>query len=135
MGWCKNMNLKQFLKPNLKKILIMIAIPYIWFGLTLLAQQIYLSAQKTQGVLVLPVPTNIYLSIPITILSFLIESIFYYPMACSISIIYTNYRNKQIDKITKNRSLFISLIFAILIFNPIVIRIILVLLIYSLIIL
>ncbi len=128
-------NLKQFLKPDWRKIVIAILIPYIWFGLTLLAQQMYLSAQKTQGVLVLPVPTNIYLSIPITILSFLIESIFYYPMACSILIIYTNYKNKQIDKIIQNRSLFISLILAILIFNPIVTRIILVLLIYSLIIL
>src|SRR4030067_3724760 len=119
------MKIGEFLKPSKGRIITALAIPYIWTGLIML----YYSTQNIQTALISP--SSMPLFIVTSVLSFLIDSVFYYPLSCSISLIFTSIKKNHLNKLSKDRMLLAVLILSILFFNPLVLTIISNLLYYS----
>jgi len=118
-----NMKLGELLKPSKGRIATSLALPYAWAGLLVL----YSISQN----FLLPAPSSIPIFVFYFIVSFLIDSLFYYPFVCSISVLYTSYKKKQFKKLTSDKKILMVMILSIIILNPIILKIISNLLYYS----
>lgn len=106
----------EFLRPDKRKVILSILLPYIWviFGLSLI---LYFSSSDN-AIFVYPSVPHEVIFIIFYLIENLVMSVFIYPLACSIILIVDYYKTGRIKEISDDKGFLGFIIFTILVFNP-----------------
>ncbi len=116
--------LVEFLAPSKFKISVALLLPAFWAVAMFLAGKIYLGLFKIEAFPVTPFYKFELLPILLFIIGYLVQSLLYYPFACSIIAIFDSYRKDELRLLKKDKVL-VTLILLGLAFNPVALIIIL----------
>ena len=107
------MVLREFLKPTKSKIILALALPFIYVLIVLIIGYIQDSA------IIFPI------NYPITIvIGVLFESLITYPFTCAIVELANGYRSKELNKLKTDKKYLSLVLLSLILFNPVIIRLI-----------
>lgn len=105
----------QFLKPNKRKIIYSLITSILWNISILIVPSLlefFSPSVPPTKIILLGTPFSIFLGI-------LLESILYYPFACSLTTIYDFYKKEGISKLFEKKYLLSLVLVCLIVFNPI----------------
>ncbi len=105
----------EFLKPDKKRVVLALLVPYLERFFYYFISWIILLFQE--GVSMPPL-TDFIPSLLGRSIYLLVESVIYYPFACSVVVLFNYYRGEGIRELRVNRRLFTYVVIGLLVFNP-----------------